>query len=203
MSIHLLLAHRVDYDLVTLERQVFPLLTNEEKRQYKKFRALSRRQEWLLVRFLLYVRLHIEERIGYDSHGRPLLANSEQYLSISHSKEYVAVCLSERPCGVDIDSFDRRYSSLRHRFLSEQEFSFFSTDQRWLALAWCAKEAMYKLLQRQGVIFARDMVLYPPKALQGFGYFYGRYVPESQLVRLYYYKLTTAIITIAVYVYAS
>ena len=32
-----------------------------------------------------------------------------------------------------------------------------SADKHWAAVVWCAKEAMYKMAEREGVDFKRDM----------------------------------------------
>jgi phosphopantetheine--protein transferase-like protein len=73
----------------------------------------------------------------------------------------VAVLLSARECGVDIECRDRRFSAIAERYLTEEEYLVTSKAnfdrQTFLALAWSAKEALYKMLRREGVDLCRDL----------------------------------------------
>ena len=100
--------------------------------------------------------------IEYDQHGAPIIKNSQyKHISVSHCRDCVAVLLTMSPCGVDIECRDRRFSAIAERYLTEEEYLVASKAnfdrQTFLALAWSAKEALYKMLRREGVDLCRDL----------------------------------------------
>ena len=100
--------------------------------------------------------------IEYDQQGAPVIKNSQyKHISVSHCRDCVAVLLSARECGVDIECRDRRFSAIAERYLTEEEYLVASKAnfdrQTFLALAWSVKEAVYKLLRREGVDLCRDL----------------------------------------------
>ena len=100
--------------------------------------------------------------IEYDQQGAPIIKNSQyKHISVSHCRDCVAVLLSARECGVDIECRDRRFSAIAERYLTEEEYLVASKAnfdrQTFLALAWSAKEALYKMLRREGVDLCRDL----------------------------------------------
>lgn len=100
--------------------------------------------------------------IEYDQQGAPVIKNSQyKHISVSHCRDRVAVLLSARECGVDIECRDRRFSAIAERYLTEEEHFVASKAnfdrQTFLALAWSAKEAQYKMLRREGVDLCRDL----------------------------------------------
>ncbi|MBQ5719140.1 MAG: 4'-phosphopantetheinyl transferase superfamily protein [Alistipes sp.] len=100
--------------------------------------------------------------IEYDQHGAPIIKNSQyKHISVSHCCDRVAVLLSARECGVDIECRDRRFSAIAERYLTEEEYLVASKAnfdrQTFLALAWSTKEALYKMLRREGVDLCRDL----------------------------------------------
>ena len=100
--------------------------------------------------------------IEYDQQGAPVIKNSQyKHISVSHCRDRVAVLLSARECGIDIECRDRRFSAIAERYLTEEEHLVASKAnfdrQTFLALAWSAKEALYKMLRREGVDLCRDL----------------------------------------------
>lgn len=95
-----------------------------------------------------------EQQVVYDRHGRPSLAGSGPFISISHTSGYVAVIASERPVGIDIERRASRVVRVANRFLQPAELARLSLlaaqdDERlllFLHLCWSAKEAAFKVL---------------------------------------------------------
>ena len=195
----LLLAGLTQFDLSALEEKLLPLLTAEDRQVYSHFVSEKRKKEWLAVRLLLRDYLGRVPQIKYDSHGRPFLKDFEGYLSISHSHDYAAVCLDRRPCAVDIDSLQRDYHKLSGRYLSPQEQVSFQGDSHKLALSWMAKEAMFKLMGRENVIFAEQLRVFIGQSISNFGYFYGEYLPTNTRVSFTYYRIKNNLIVLAQY----
>lgn len=119
-----------------------------------------RRREWLTWHFMARFFLGEDVQTGYNERGAPVLTNHEGFIGVSHSKEYVALYYNSEPCAIDIESVDRDYGVARRRILSQTELGLANiADDRFLALAWCAKEVAYKYAKAEGVDILRDLVL--------------------------------------------
>ena len=123
----------------------------------------SRRREMLATRALLNT-IFDDERVylGHHDNGRPYLQNLATEISISHTKDYVAIILHpDEDQGIDIESLDRDFSAVEKKALSEDEIDDLSEKNRALQLAiyWCAKEAIYKRMSLSGVDFAEQIEL--------------------------------------------
>ena len=87
------------------------------------------------------------DRIVYDGHGRPMLAHGRAQVSISHTDGYVAVALSDRRIGVDIELRTGKALRLGGRFMDDGELVrvLAADDPETAATAvWSAKETVYK-----------------------------------------------------------
>ena len=92
-----------------------------------------------------------------DEHGRPYLAGEGEkiqaaipYISISHAGDYVAVAVSDKRIGVDIERNRKISDSLARRLLSDaeqREWEYLQKEQsnRFLLRIWTRKEAAAKL----------------------------------------------------------
>lgn len=123
-----------------------------------------RRQEWLAVRVLLKELLGEEPRIAYRSNGAPYLPDRKLYISISHTKGYVAVILDERfPVGIDVEYLSDRVHKVRSRFLcpEEEEMIDAGHETEHLLVCWCAKETLFKLIGQNEVDLRRHLRLSP------------------------------------------
>ena len=119
-----------------------------------------RRKEKLAVRALLNVMFPEKLYLGHHDNGKPYLQNCAVEISISHCARFVAIIAHpEESVGIDIESLDRDFSAVERKALSEDEkddLSDHNTNQQ-LAIYWCAKEAIYKRMSRNGVDFARQI----------------------------------------------
>lgn len=99
------------------------------------------------VRSLLHTLEIQQPEVGHHPNGAPFLhSHPEKYVSISHSKGWVAVMLSNRPVGVDIEVKNEHLIAGQDYFINVNEQAF-SQDLKALQLIWCAKEAYYKYCQ--------------------------------------------------------
>lgn len=123
----------------------------------------KRLMEVLAVRCALKVLFNGEEQqVHYDEFGAPALSCGN-YISISHTSGYAAVCVSPHPVGIDIERIGQRVQRVVSKFLKNEELvvlqmetnqqdlaasSSYQGDMLTLALhlAWSAKEAIYKVL---------------------------------------------------------
>lgn len=125
-------------------------------RSVESFSAPSRRAERLAWRRALR-RISPEVEVEYALSGAPRIKNSPYgYISVSHCCDCVAVALSCQRCCVDVERMDRDFSRVAARYMTSAERKL-CTEEWWAAAVWCAKECLYKLAEREGVDFLRDI----------------------------------------------
>lgn len=128
-----------------------------------RFTSSHRQQEWLSVRLLLYRLLGEHKEICYLPSGKPYLADHSFYISISHTKGYVAVILGKMPVGIDIEQYAQRVHKVAHKYMREDEVvSSYQDDDTWsLLLHWSAKEVMFKCMEVAEVDFRKHLHIAP------------------------------------------
>ena len=141
-----------------------PLLTESDREHLATLAAPSRRAQWATARTLLREALGAEAELRYASSGALILAKpvgTTRHLSISHTKEWVAVMLSEGRCGVDIESLGRNFSKVASRYITHEERERLAeiAGESFEALMWSAKEALYKYGASERLDFLQDMVV--------------------------------------------
>lgn len=126
----------------------------------KGMKSKTRMLEWLSVRLLLYRLLNKSCEISYEVNGKPRLHGIDAHISISHSKNKIALIINfQKPTGIDIQKISVKLDAIKHKFLHPEELSptsSFSIEK--LCVYWSAKEAIYKVYGHPE-IFLRDIVL--------------------------------------------
>lgn len=120
-------------------------LHDADKAVYEQIGNDRRRTEWLTTRIVLRELLNRDVTIAHDSNGKPYIAEREDFISISHSKNMVAVMVAEQNLGIDIEQITARTTKVRHKFLTGNELDWCKTDTEH-TLVWTVKEAAYKLI---------------------------------------------------------
>lgn len=130
----------------------------------EQFTVERRKQEWLAVRILLRMFTDDEKRIVYCENGKPSLTDSNLHVSITHTRGYAAILLSEKEhVGIDIEKVSSQPHRLRARFLSPEELSYSldAEDIYFPLLAWSAKETAFKMLGLTEVDFREQLRIQP------------------------------------------
>ena len=147
--------------LETLEAEA----SEQELKAIEDISAPSRRAERLAWRRALNRVAGRSVAIDYTPQGAPRLTeqisieNSHYtHISVSHCRDKVAVMLSEYPCGIDIEQLTRDFSRISARYITSEERTLCHSEE-FEAIAWCAKEALYKLAQTEGLDFRRDIII--------------------------------------------
>jgi phosphopantetheinyl transferase len=97
-----------------------------------------------------------------DEHKKPHLIAHDWHISISHSFPYaVAIIHKKLPVGIDIEKPTDKLIRLAPRFLQDEEVLNAGQDPIKLCVYWTGKEAIYKLNGKTGLIFRRDIRIYP------------------------------------------
>jgi phosphopantetheinyl transferase len=133
---------------------------SDEMEEISFIRSESLRKQRLAVRALLNTLFDEKVYLSHHDNGKPYLENNPVNISITHTEKYVAVILhEEEDCGIDIESLDRDFSAVEKKALSEDEIDDLPDEKRneQLAIYWCAKEAIFKLLSLYSVDFAEQI----------------------------------------------
>jgi phosphopantetheinyl transferase len=136
-------------------------LRESEETLYQSFVAESRKKQWLAYRILIRELLKPQEfPVEYDSSGKPYLAGSDFHISVTHTDDLAAVIISRfMKVGIDIERIRPRIEKVRDKFISEEESLKIGKERELeqLTLAWCAKEALYKLYGQRNLDFRENI----------------------------------------------
>lgn len=124
----------------------------------------KRKLEFLGVRVALKNLLGYEPEIGYTPDGKPFLTNKSQHISVSHSGKWIAVMAhTNKSVGIDVEIPSEKIQKIYTRFLSDTEQLELSNGENLnqLQIAWSAKEALYKIIGKEAVDFAKQLRLFP------------------------------------------
>jgi len=150
-----------DEDLLQAE----PILTSGEKSIYQTINHKNRKMQWLGCRLALASVIDLNPvPISYNNHGKPYLAGSAGFLSLSHSGTLAAAIYSSlHPVGIDIELIRSRIERVANRFLLPEELAFLPGAGRMepLTLCWSVKEAVYKIFGTPEIDLQRDIVIEP------------------------------------------
>lgn len=142
------------------------LLLAEIKHPVKRCEFLASRT---LLRQLLAQRGHDLDGIYKDENGKPFLRNCQCTFSLSHSAEYVAVIIANSPVGIDIEPIKPKIMRIAPRFLAISELPDATTSEQKATLYWCAKEAIYKLFNRENASLRDHIRIRPFELTQTIG----------------------------------
>ncbi len=135
-------------------------LTTDELALLRNFRSESRKREFLTVRALLSELFPTEKLlINYSKNGKPNLSGNKN-ISISHTKQYVAIMVGEfSHGGIDLETTNERIFKLATKFLNESEIKFtgFNPTVEKLQIIWGAKEVLYKIHEIGDVDFKKHL----------------------------------------------
>ncbi len=126
----------------------------------------SRKREFLASRFLLKKLLRDDNLPFEIINGKLTVMGGNPSISISHSKEMMAVIVSEnQPAGIDIEEISPRVKKIMSKFLNPAELFLLGNEpELWrVMLAWSAKESIYKMMGVPGISFANDILLDIPQ----------------------------------------
>ena len=130
--------------------------TAEDLAFVEQFGSVSRRCEVLAWRGVVRRELGCDVEISHDEYGAPTINKPNIYISVSHSRDRVAVLFADGVCAVDIESAERDFGRVATRYLSSEEQLLAEQNDLYAEL-WCAKEALYKYYKKGGLDFAKEI----------------------------------------------
>jgi 4'-phosphopantetheinyl transferase EntD len=105
-----------------------------------------RKREILSVRHLLKEFGFSDNDLYYDEAGKPMLSN-KQNISISHSKLFSSIIISDFRTSIDIEKVSDKLAKVSNKFI-DYEYSFLgniNNESERLTFIWCIKECIYKI----------------------------------------------------------
>ena len=154
----------------------------------------SRRLEHLAVRATAKKMGLNPSSIAYMNNGKPYTTVSDTHISISHTKGYAALLISNIPLiGVDIEHHSLRVLKIRKKFMhpiEEQHLLSLQLSENEelesVLLHWCAKEALFKAIPDDGIDFANELQLNAFVKPQSEGCFEGLALRSGQRFQVNY-----------------
>jgi hypothetical protein len=153
---------KIEEDLDTLLNMV--LLNSDDKKRYKEFNSNSRKLEFLSVRALLAELVGKEASIVYNKNNKPFIKDGSRFISISHSHKLSAVLLStNEKVGIDLEYMSSNIAAIALKFLNVKEKITRENEFRkyHLYIHWCAKEAIYKICDKEGISIRKNITIEP------------------------------------------
>jgi len=155
---------KIEEDLDSLLELV--VLDVDEKKKYKSFSSTSRKLEFLSVRALLADLIGKEAKIVYNKNNKPFLKDGSRFISISHSHKLTAILLStNEKVGIDLEYMSSNIAAIAFKFLNRKEKVAKEQEKRkyHLYIHWCAKEALYKICDKEGISIRNNLTIEPFK----------------------------------------
>ena len=149
---------KIDESEKELEKGV--LINESLRKRLDSLKSKEHRKGVLSVRQLMKVAGIMESDLYYNSKGAPNLI-SGKYISISHSKYFSGIGLSDFQIGIDIESFREKIIKIGPKFLNIKENSAFGKIEE-LTFIWTAKEATYKAFRTPGISFSEQINIDKP-----------------------------------------
>jgi phosphopantetheinyl transferase len=153
---------KIEEDIDTLLSMVE--FSPEDRKRYEFFRSNSRKMEFLSVRALLAEMLGNEARIVYNKNNKPFIKDGSHFISITHSNKLTAILLSKTErVGIDLEYMRVNINAFASKFMNKRE----KVTRRWsdrtyhLYIHWCAKEAIYKICDKEGINIVNDITIEP------------------------------------------
>ncbi|MBP5537621.1 MAG: 4'-phosphopantetheinyl transferase superfamily protein [Bacteroidales bacterium] len=144
------------------ELKAITSVPTDELEEISYIKSESLRKQKYAVRALLDAMFEEKVYLSHHDNGKPYIENCVTNISITHTEKYVAMILNDNnEVGIDIESLSRDFSAVEKKALSEEEIDDLEEDDgsrnEQLAIYWCAKEAICKMLGQYHVNFAEQI----------------------------------------------
>jgi phosphopantetheinyl transferase len=139
------------------------VLTEQSQQRIQSMKSDLHQRAFLSVRQLLLQLGYTDADLYYDASGKPHLTDGK-YISISHSHQLAVVIVSNQAVGVDVELVREKVAKIGPKFCAS-ELQYLAPDltsetQR-LTVIWGAKEAVFKIVNREGISFNHHIFVAP------------------------------------------
>jgi phosphopantetheinyl transferase len=139
------------------------VLTEQSQQRIQSMKSVLHQRAFLSVRQLLLQLGYTDADLYYDASGKPHLTDGK-YISISHSHQLAVVIVSNQAVGVDVELVREKVAKIGPKFCaSELQYLApdLTTETQRLTLMWGAKEAVFKIVNREGISFNHHIFVAP------------------------------------------
>ena len=151
------LVWKIEETLDVLEHAVS--LTPNCKERYDSMKSLIHKKGFMSIRHLLKEFNYTDFDLYYDDKGKPHLKDGN-FISITHSFEFTAIIVSDKKVGIDIEKQRNKIKLIAPKFTPIEEYKALGDGEdliRKLTIVWGAKESLYKLYGKRGLLFLHDI----------------------------------------------
>lgn len=148
---------KIEESLEFLENDIE--LTNYCRNRYDDMKSVIHKKGFMSIRHLLNEFGYSDFDLEYDQKGKPHLKD-EKHISITHSFEFTAVIISNKKVGIDIEKQREKIKLIAPKFTPIEEYKALGNGEdliRKLTIVWGAKESLYKLYGKKGLLFLHDI----------------------------------------------
>jgi 4'-phosphopantetheinyl transferase len=129
-----------------------------------KMKSEQHRRGFLSVRMLLQEIGYSDFDLYYAEDGKPHLKDGRN-ISITHSYGFSAIIISSRNVGIDMELRREKVVKIADKFI-EKEFAYLDPLHlmdytRMLIVIWGVKEAVFKMISREGISFKEHIKVLP------------------------------------------
>lgn len=122
----------------------------------EKMKSEEHQKGFLAVRMILQ-HLNLDDfSLFYDESGKPHLKECMyKEISISHSHEFSAVAISEKPLGLDLEKIKEKTLRIAPRFMDVSHLENLSEQEKVekATVVWGIKESVFKIKNEKGISF--------------------------------------------------
>ncbi|TKS56928.1 4'-phosphopantetheinyl transferase family protein [Mesohalobacter halotolerans] len=147
---------KVEESLVELSSGIE--LSDYCKERFEAMKSEIHQRAFMSIRHLLQNFGYTDFDLEYDDNGKPHLKDGK-HISISHSYNFTVVIVSDRKVGVDIEKQREKIKRIAPKFTPIEEYRSLGRKDliKKLTIVWGAKESLYKLFGKQGLLFLHDI----------------------------------------------
>ena len=148
---------KIEESLKSLEEGVE--LTDYCRERYDGMKSQIHKKGFMSIRHLLKEFGYSDFDLDYDIKGKPHLKDGHK-ISITHSFEFTAVIVSTKKVGIDIEKQRDKIKLIAPKFTPIEEYEALGDTEdliRKLTIVWGAKESLYKLYGKKGLLFLHDI----------------------------------------------
>ncbi|GAA0755014.1 4'-phosphopantetheinyl transferase family protein [Psychroflexus lacisalsi] len=134
-------------------------LTDYCRNRYEEMKSEIHKKGFMSIRHLLNEFGYSDFDLEYDEKGKPHLKDGK-HISITHSFEFTGVIVSDKKVGIDIEKQREKIKLIAPKFTPIEEYKALGDGEdliRKLTIVWGAKESLYKLYGKRGLLFLHDI----------------------------------------------
>tara|TARA_A100001035_G_C27715480_1_gene469286 strand:- start:18 stop:623 length:606 start_codon:yes stop_codon:yes gene_type:complete len=138
----------------------YPDMQQEELNVMNLLKNKQRKIEFIACRIALKKLFHKDIKLQHYKSGKPFIKDVD-HLSISHSKNYIALAFGPENIGIDIEEPQQKMLRIISRILSEEEQLKFQKhlDPELACKLWSSKEAVLKFVGDKKIDFKKDIYI--------------------------------------------